>query len=179
MICFVINRFNEPDAQVQSVIDRVRLVYPNAVIQLNDDRVGHLKTPANGGQWTHRYLKFSVASGCEHIIKIDPDTTVLKAVENLPLDDCIFCRVKEHDLGTRIFRVPAGGALGFTREMARKIVDNGYFLHPRYRNNPMCNNFNDLMLMDILHRENLPMVDRPDFCCAGRPQFDGASFFHE
>jgi hypothetical protein len=179
MICFVLNRFNEPDEQVQTVINRIRSVYPNSVLQLNDDRVDHLKSPKNGGAWTHRYLTSAVSSGCDHIIKVDPDTEILSAVENLPTQDCIFCRVREVQIGDRLFRIPAGGALGFTRGAAQHIVDEKYFLQDCYKDNIRFANYNDIMLMDIVWRNKLPMIDRPDFCCGRRPKCDGAAFFHK
>jgi hypothetical protein len=179
MICFVLNCFNEPEDQVQSVINRIRSVYPNSVLQLNDDRVDRLKTPSNGGAWTHRYLTLAIESGCEHIIKVDPDTEILSAVQNLPTDDCIFCRVREVQMGDHLLRVPAGGALGFTRGMAQRIVGGKYFLQDRYKSNVRYGNYNDLMLMDIVWRNKLPMIDRPDFCCGRRPKCDGAAFFHK
>jgi hypothetical protein len=179
MICFVLNRFREEDALVQSGVDRLHAAYPASPVLLIDDRSPNFKRPENGGEWTHRYLKMAIGSGCSHIIKIDPDTTVLKAVENLPTQDCVFCRVREVKHGERIYRIPAGGALGFTLGMAQRIVAGQWMLDPRYRNSIEYGNYNDLMLMDVAWRNGLQMVDRPDFACGRRSKTDTSSFFHK
>jgi len=196
MICFIINYFDENPDQIGGLINRLKLVY-GADCQIlmigdggatscafmghnGDAMFDHLKTPNNGGAWTHRYLDYFLKNSTEkYLIKIDPDTEVLSMAKNLPVEDCVFCRVRDVTLGNVLFRIPAGGALGFTRGIAERIVNEGYFLKDYYRSNVRFDNFNDLMLMDIASRYNVPMVDRPDFCCGRRPAFNEASFYHK
>ena len=192
MITFIINYHGEPVSAVEVRVAKLKEFYGADVrVFILGDGVAYqgpsesmafpcMKLPENGGAWTHRYLKFFLEhSSAPYLIKIDPDTQVLAQANDLPDTDCVFCRVREVLHGRILFRFPAGGALGFTRGMAETLVAGEYFLQDRYKSDVRYGNYNDLMLRDIVQRNGLNLVDRPDFCCGGRPLHSGASFHHK
>jgi hypothetical protein len=182
MICFIVNVYEEPEEEVEALLNCLRAHYPLAKIVLFEDggheypqdwgdfhrRFEHRKTPLWGGFWTHRYLDQALrAYPAEHYIKVDPDTSIVKAAQSLPDGEAIFSAVYTHDLGDRKYRIPHGGALGFTRAAARRIVDDrlmlrATFCHPVFGR---YGAYNDLMLADAILIHDLNLEERTDFAC--------------
>jgi len=181
MICFIVNVYNEPEAQVVALLDGLRTHYPlDKIIVLEDGaheypglgddfhkRFNHRKTPKWGGFWTHRYLDQALrAYPTEHYIKVDPDTAIVKAATKLPDGEAVFSAVYAHDLGPKgKWYVPHGGALGFTYAMARRIVDERLMLSLAFCSSGAYWSHHDLMLADAIKSNHLTLVSRPDFDC--------------
>jgi hypothetical protein len=131
-----------------------------------------LKIAGNLGRWTDRYLKIFLDTDCSHLIKIDPDTNVLRPVRDLPDPNqpTIFCRMG-------IDRVPHGGALGFTRPMAKLILENGWMTDHvllRYHHHYA---YQDQMLRTIVWSKKLKIQVRQDFGWIGH-ETDNTTFSH-
>lgn len=140
----------------------------------------HVKERKFGGLWSHRYLDFYLKNSiAQYVMRIDPDTQVLRKAENLPATDCVFCRIWHYTIGKKECRFPHGGAHGFTRGMAERIVNGKYFLDPYYCNSARFHHTNDRMLEDIMSKRCLPYEDRTDFdIWQGTNPIRGATFFH-
>lgn len=180
MICFAIHAFNEPPERVIKTVAALRWAYPGCQVIFIEDGGRHymiagvpsitgerLKTPENGGRWTNRYLSLFLAqSTFDILIKVDPDTEVIKPASNFPKGNVIFSSVYTHNLGHgRTWRVPHGGALGFTRDAAREILSMRTMLNPRFINNPRYGQWNDVMLADVIEWRNMNLLERQDFAC--------------
>lgn len=176
---FVINRWDEGLEDVVKLVNDIHRVYPASNVSILYDgssslripgveniECSKLKSPSNGGAWTDRYLSYFLTHCTEdYLIKLDPDSTVIKEMKDFPTEDCIFCRLSSR-------KVPHGGALGFTRGVVDRIVKGGWMLNPRFINNFRYNNYNDLMMRDVLAspqyrnmEEELKYVHRSDFSC--------------
>ena len=115
-------------------------------------------------EWTHRYLTlFLRESNKKYLIKLDPDTTIIGAIETpLPSDEsAIFCRVLK--LALHPYNFICGGALGFTRKMAAKIVSSTFMVNSRWKNILRCGNYHDTMLSIVANDNNLLIINRDDF----------------
>lgn len=194
MICFVINYYGEPVADLTQLVANIGTFYGiDAETFILGDSIkpptvngatsvtfpDRLKRREHGGAWTHRYLKFYLQnSAASHIIKIDPDTSVIGTALNLPMTDCIFCHVTKTLIGQREWWFPKGGALGFTRGMAQRIVDGDYFLDPYYVDKARFYSGQDRMLEDIMLKQRLPIMNRLDFSIWQSKPAPGAVFFH-
>lgn len=181
MICFALHAFDEPEEQVARTASRLAEVYPGAEVFLVEDggntydhvqcsqrfRGDHLKTKESGGAWTHRYLGlYLLNSVAPYLVKVDPDTEVLKEATDFPQGEAVFSAVFAHDLGFgKTWRMPHGGALGFTRAMALRLHSSKALLHPRFKDSPRYYDFNDIMLGQVIREERLNLVERTDFAC--------------
>jgi hypothetical protein len=177
------------------LITKVNDVYPGSDVFLIEDGVeqktftgcrqfketDHLKVPMCGGAWTHRYLqKYLKLSEADYLIKLDPDTKVLNPVQDLPEKMAIFAAVSERKApnGT-VHRVPHGGALGFTRNVAEWLVSSNAFLDQRFMSNIRYRSQQDIMLRDLAAWRELPLIDRPDFACGPtRKKTKTSTFYH-
>jgi hypothetical protein len=194
VICFVINYYGEPTADLEKLVAAIGTHYgSNAQVFILGDGVTppaasgafsvafpeRLKQRKHGGKWTHRYLDFYLTnSTATHLIKIDPDTQVLGSAVDLPVTDSIFCRIAKRVIGKREWWMPLGGALGFTRGMAQRIVSEEMFNDPIYANKARYHDQQDWMLEDIAMNHGLPLIDRKDFSIWQPAPEPGAAFFH-
>ena len=174
-LLFVMHVHNDDDQLVTSNVNRINSLYPESSVVLIYDGVpvrGHdcteiagdrLKVAGKLGRWTERYLNIFLESSTTHLIKIDPDTKVHRPIENLPdpSTECIFCRMA-------IDQVPHGGALGFTRPMANRLLSerwltDGFLLryHQHYA-------YQDQMLRTVVWNKRLKVQNRRDFGWVGK-----------
>ena len=182
-ICFVLNVYKEDINLVQRVvtdlqrfnIDSDILVLYDGTISYNipnvqnivyTDRLKHFRDM----RWTHRYInEYLERSAALYLIKIDPDTCVLNTIKNLPISECIFAHCAQSIICKKgIWKIPHGGALGYTRGLAKKLIDKSMLLNNADFSNPSCGIFQDLMLRNIIHKYDIPLVDRKDFVCGER-----------
>ena len=181
MVCFIINVYDEPKQQVVDVVYILKCLYENCdILLLYDGAKKHniggilefelprVKTMENGCLWTHRYLQFFLEhSTKKYCIKIDPDTTPLRKFSDFPPTDCIFSKFIEMPLRLSYkMNVPHGGALGFTRGMAEKLVSSGILLLEKFKNSLFYRNMNDFMLSDIIRDNGLHTYDVKSFECS-------------
>jgi len=181
MTTFIVNVYKEPEAMLLQLLEALRTHYPSDKIVVFEDggaeypalgedlhkRFEHRKESEWGGFWTHRYLDQALrAFPSEHYIKIDPDTLVIKAALGFPEGEAIFSAVYTHHFGpTWTFRVPHGGALGFTAPMASRIVQERFMLAPEFCRSRRHHAYNDIMLADAIERHGLTLIERADFAC--------------
>ncbi len=195
-ICFIVNVYDEDTAQIEGLVTSLRNEYPLADIIVAIDTMErklsfldtsikvrnfpHIKTPEFGGEWTHRYLTlFLRESNKKYLIKLDPDTTIIGAIETpLPSDEsAIFCRVLK--LALHPYNFICGGALGFTRKMAAKIVSSTFMVNSRWKNNLRCGNYHDTMLSIVANDNNLLIINRDDFLGGDKRENVKGAFYHK
>ena len=79
------------------------------------------KTPENGNEWWKRFFKLGIESGCDYIIKIDPDAYFCKPIEYSLVGMDFF-----GNLHKDVYRSPyfvQGGIQGFSKEIVNKILE--------------------------------------------------------
>jgi hypothetical protein len=89
-----------------------------------------LKLQKFGGLWTERYLEEFIDSGERFVVKLDPDTEVLRKVEKFP-DAEVFCQFKRTHAGTSL----AGAAIGWSRAAAEKVLQSKLLRDGEYTKN--------------------------------------------
>ena len=183
-VMFVMHVHNDDDLLVTSNVSRINSLYPESSMVLIYDGVparGHdcteiagdrLKVAGELGRWTERYLKIFLDTECSHLIKVDPDTNILRSAANLPdpAQPTIFCRMG-------LDRVPHGGALGFTRPMAKLILENGWMTDHtilRYHHHYA---YQDQMLRTVVWSKKLKIQVRRDFGWIGH-ETETTAFSH-
>jgi hypothetical protein len=97
--------------------------YPTSPILAFDDNLERLKLSQFAGQWTERYLKAFLQTGSNILVKLDPDTAVLRKARYFP-DAEVF--------GVHCDGQVLGGCIGYSRDCARKIIDSGLLLGTKY-----------------------------------------------
>jgi hypothetical protein len=183
-LLFVMHVHNDDDQLVTSNVNRINSLYPESSMVLIYDGVpvrGHvcveiagdrLKIAGKLGQWTERYLKTFLDTDKPYLIKIDPDTKVHRPIVNLPDPsvECIFCRMG-------VDRVPHGGALGFTRPMAERLLSSGWLHDPTVLRYHIHHAYQDQMLRTIVWSKKLSVSVRRDFGWVGHETED-TTFSH-
>lgn len=187
-----------------ATILKVREVYPGQSILSIGDGVGdlpyaifcvqnnvfhtvgpRLKVQRTAGQWTLRYLKEFLKSPDELLIKIDPDTRVLAALDPIPEAE-IWGRVRTTPDGIVFAH---GGCVGMRRAVAQRLVDSGLLespewqgdrylymrfgaasLKPGERPEATYVTLEDLIVARCLERLGIPITDVPGM---------GTAFLHE
>jgi len=183
MITFVMTVYDEPLEMVARQVERIRLLYPNATTVLFYDGVPslpisdvihvnhgkHLKTRYDAGKWMHLWLSaFLENSDNSYMLKIDPDTELLRPIVNLPTASTVFGSYRIFHVGkTRYFRIHGGGC-GYSRSMVERIVTNRWFTSDTFVNNLQFLDQEDVMLAHVIERERLAWFDHSEFSC-GRP----------
>lgn len=183
MITIVMTVYDEPLEMVTRQVEQIRLLYPNAttvlfydgvpslpipdVIHVNHGR--HLKTRYDAGKWMHLWLSsFLENSGDPYMLKIDPDTELLRPIANLPSESSVFGTTRRFSIGrNRYFRIHGGGC-GYSRSMVERLVTNKWFESSEFVNNLRFLDQEDVMLAHVIEREHLTCIDHPEFAC-GRP----------
>ncbi len=136
-LAFVVNFFREDDALVEGLAEALQHFYPAAPIVFIGDGVpasGQLRSRVAvceaprlkhlpSGEWTERYLRLGLALVTDFIIKLDPDTMIWRRFL-LPEGLDYFGTIS--NLGAFV----RGGAVGFSREAARKLVESGWLSAP-------------------------------------------------
>lgn len=184
--------YDEPFEMVAHQVDCIRTLYPNSTIILFYDGVPtmpisdvihvnpgrHLKTKFDAGNWMHLWLSaFLENSSDPYMLKIDPDTKLLRPIANLPDDPSVFGTARIFYVGThRYFRIHGGG-VGYSRSMVERIVANKWFESIEFVNNRRFLDQEDVMLAHVIDREKLKWVDHPEFSC-GRPITDITAVAH-
>jgi hypothetical protein len=94
-----------------------------------------LKLPKFGGLWTKRYLEMLVQTGCDHLIKIDPDQRVRGKMDGFP-DADLFGELFEKGAGS-----PAPGVYGYCKgwslSAARRMLEANLWEDPKYKQEDM------------------------------------------
>ena len=175
---------SDDDSYVERNIAQLRLLYPTDKLVLIYDGVpprGHdcteiagdrLKVAGELGRWTERYLKIFLDTECSHLIKVDPDTNILRPAANLPdpTKPTIFCRMG-------LDRVPHGGALGFNRPMAETLMSSGWLTNGALLRYHHHHAYQDQMLRTIVWSKKLPIQVRRDFGWIGH-ETETTTFSH-
>lgn len=184
MTLFVMHVHSDDDSCVERNVAQLRLLYPTDKLVLIYDGVpprGHdcteiagdrLKVAGELGRWTERYLKIFLDTECSHLIKVDPDTNILRSAANLPdpAQPTIFCRMG-------LDRVPHGGALGFTRPMAETLISSGWLTDEVLLRYHKHHAYQDQMLRTIVWSKKLSIQVRRDFGWAGH-ETENTTFSH-
>ncbi len=177
-IGIVLTVYNEPLEMVSSQVATLKRVYPNADIILCYDAVDplpidgvvhvkfaqRLKTRASAGRWAHEWMKaFLEHSDGEYMLKLDPDTGIIKPIEFWPQGEVIFGTVLDFDIGggSRIFLIHGGG-VGYSRSMVQRFVDNEWLLSNRFVNNICFQDQEDIIISRLVLENKLTYVDHPE-----------------
>jgi hypothetical protein len=123
-LAIALTTYNEPKHEVVLLVKQLKKLYPAATLLQFDDKASRLKLPKFGGQWTLRFLTAFLATDCDVLVKIDPDTEARRAVTTFPDADLF---------GNCVVGQVLGGAMGFSRAGAQKIVDSGVLSDAKYK----------------------------------------------
>jgi len=86
-----------------------------------------LKTRRLGGQWADRMFRtFLEESPAAHLIKLDPDSFVLRPFDYLPVQDVF------GTLNPEVPMLVRGGCVGYRRSAVEKIVNSELLHDPKY-----------------------------------------------
>lgn len=141
----------------------------------------HLKNPMGIALWWELWLRVFLDSGSDYALKIDPDSEVLSEIPNLPPagSEAVFAARRTITTSYGVVHNLHGGAMGFTRPAAERIVRSGW-LHDRcYVDNPIFRDSTDAVMSWVVTRNRIPIQHRTDFCCGGYPVHLKASVFHK
>lgn len=126
-----------------------------------------------GGFWTARFLyRFAHSGRSQWLIKIDPDTEIVRPLSVLPPITGLFGYdyvFAQGLLGKSIH----GGFQGFSRDAAETILRSNLLGHPRYQNQDRFwyqsqgerLSFQDGILSDIATILSLPVYHHPEIYC--------------
>jgi hypothetical protein len=123
-LAITFTKYNEPEQEVNALASKLKQLYPDATLLQFDDKTQRLKLPQHGGQWTLRFLTAFIATDCDVLIKIDPDTEARRAATKIPNADLF---------GNLVAGQVLGGAMGFSRAGAQKIVESGVLTDAKYQ----------------------------------------------
>lgn len=121
-VAFALTFYKDERPAISALADLKRF-YPESPTLTFDDSKERLKLAQFAGRWTERYLQSFLDTDADTLIKIDPDTAVLRRAKGFP-DSDIF--------GTHVDGQVLGGCIGYSREGARQIVDSGLLLDTKY-----------------------------------------------
>jgi hypothetical protein len=88
-----------------------------------------LKLPQYGGLWTKRYLEILAQTGCDYLIKIDPDQRVRGRIEGFPNAE-IFGELSTNVEGRDEI---VAHCMGWTLAGARKMLEADLWDDPKYK----------------------------------------------
>jgi hypothetical protein len=195
MITFAINIYREFD-QAEVAFDRILKAYPDAeLVAITDGEKPTLKFllyaerenvqivegvrlyHTDGGAWVRRWLSAALSlTDSETIVKIDPDTEILRPFE-IPRAD-VFGSIWSHR-GPKAWTLQ-GGFQGITRQAAERLLSSGILDDPTYKKPRYVANrlipkygptFNDARIFSrSVRRLGLVVHDHPEiFCCVRFP----------
>lgn len=129
-VLFVINVFEDAHL-AERLVRQIDQHYPDAArLTIPDEpRLKNRQT----GEWTHRYLEYALGCESDVIVKLDPDTCIWRRT-TIPTADW-FGTLTD---GGNFIR---GGACGFSRSAAEKLVSSGLLLNQGYYNYPRYDDF--------------------------------------
>lgn len=119
-LVFVVNCWHRDEHLVARLCAQLDKHFPDASHMIIPD-VPRLKDKLTG-EWTHRYLEWALSCGADVIIKLDPDACVWRRP-----------KIPEADWFGTISpsgRFARGGACGFSRTAAEKLVESKFLLQP-------------------------------------------------
>jgi hypothetical protein len=134
-VCFVMNFCSRDSALAPKSAAALKSLYPTATVLTIEDNPP-LKTPDKAGQWTERWMQAAMGDDPDIIIKLDPDTRALKAVQSFPTAE-VFGQVAAPDTyfkGSNA--IISGGCIGFQAEAVKKILDSGFLRDEKYTKAP-------------------------------------------
>lgn len=153
-----------------------------------------LKLMNKGGLWTERFLKLYLEqTNSDYLIKIDPDTGIHRSLRYLPECDLFGSVINDQDRSHI-----QGGAIGFSRSAARKIVNSGLlgsqeycthrYAYPRYQppylktgedSSSQWLSVEDLIVFDVALKLGLKIQDYAEVSCHWRtPALGDFAFVH-
>lgn len=122
-LAFAITTYKD-QALAEVVVGNLKKFYPLASVLVFDDAKERLKLPQFAGRWTERYLKAFLETDADVLVKIDPDVVVVRKARRFPTVEIFGQKATGHQV--------LGGVIGYSRAGARKIVDSGLLLDPKY-----------------------------------------------
>lgn len=158
------------DNKIVIIVDGDEVNYNKLVEEYKTDilRGRRWKIKYYGGMWTERYLEYMITKYKENdwYIKIDPDTVVNRKIEaGVPDNYQIFSTVPERPRNVGLY----GGVIGYSREVAKKIVESKMLLNPIYtrcaytitwRGEKVS--FQDLILTKVLSALKIEVYNHPE-----------------
>jgi len=143
---FIIVIYDEPQKQIDACVRSVRNVYPDKQIILISDggpdiiipdgcrfiRGEHLKELRFGGAWVHRLCEVGLTLNTDKVIKIDPDTRVVRPFREMPDADYFGELMGNNKIGVNIIR---GGCKGYSSRVLRQAFVEKWFLDSVFVNN--------------------------------------------
>jgi hypothetical protein len=164
-ICWILTCYNELEF-VRQAVSHTRKYDSGKIIIINDGgneeglleiaktysaeyiNSNQYKLPGKGCHWWDRFFKLGLESGCDYIVKIDPDTLFLKPLEYLIPDLDYFGTVFDHE--DRSPHLVQGGIQGFSRKYIQRILNSGLmFLFPN-RGNRVDGSFSTDIFMESI-----------------------------
>ncbi len=135
---FLIPVFKEPQKQIDACVLSVRKAYPDIQIILISDggpdiivptgcryvKGQHLKELEFGGAWVHRLCEVGLTLNTDKIIKIDPDTRILRPFKEMPDADYFGELMRNRKIGVNIVR---GGCKGYSRQVMQRAFTEKWF----------------------------------------------------
>lgn len=161
-LTFAIMSYTYDSEKVEPTIAKLKQNYPEAdVIHIPDLPPNRVKPLKFAGLWTQRYLAAALETSADIIIRIDPDTLIYRKLTTFPTAD-IFGGISQ---GTRWHVM--GGAIGFQRNAAERIVASKILLEEKYTSlyygnleirhglKPEFMAIQDLIMADVIERLSL------------------------
>jgi len=135
---FLIPVFNEPQKQIDACVLSVRKAYPDIQITLISDggpdiivptgcgyvKGQHLKELEFGGAWVHRLCEVGLTLNTDKIIKIDPDTRILRPFYEIPDADYFGELMKNRKIKINLVR---GGCKGYSKQVMQRAFTEKWF----------------------------------------------------
>jgi hypothetical protein len=142
-LTFIINTNEEPT--IDRCLNFIRASYPDDNIITIPD-IDFLKNIINGGAWTLRYLNAFMATDGDILIRMDPDSLMLRPFAFIPETEYFGMMFADQYIH--------GGCKGYSRSYVQRIIDSELLLLEKYKGNEYkCGNTNlvscDLVCMDI------------------------------
>ena len=192
-VAIILTVYDEPFEMVRDQVQKIMEFYPNSMIILCYDGVPdypldgvvhhrfttQLKTRETAGIWMDSWLRaFLAYSDADYMLKLDPDTAVLKRIEHWPEGEVVFgtTRSIQWTPELEIFRIHGGGC-GYSRPMVQRIVDSEWLHSSEFVKNPRFQDQEDVMLAHLIRKHNLNCYNHPEFSC-GAPVTEITSIAH-
>jgi hypothetical protein len=143
---FIVTVYSEGPIVLFRCLSRARSAYPNAKIVVISDGFDHpkyqficnmfgcsyvldkrLKMWSNAAMWWDRFCEHGLRSGCDHVLKVDPDAWIHRRFDHFPMTD--IAGWVEHQF-------VQGGIEYLSRDCLRKIKHSGECANDIYNNFP-------------------------------------------
>ena len=136
MLTFAMTTYKDVELARKS-IKALKEFYPKASIVLCNDEIEHLKVPEKCGAWTERWMKKSMETEADIIVKVDPDTRAFNSLwghDRMP-DADVFGVVAPNWVYAALGAtgVLYGACIGFRRTAVKAILDSGFLHDPKYK----------------------------------------------